>query len=119
MLMERPPIKGTAVIVLQQININKFNKTKKDYFKNIIEETNRPLNKFIFSGDIGSPYGVMLIAPIYQEGDLEKLEDELERKVKGIRIKTAFVSDILTGNLGFRKIDNRKTRTYGRIAIET
>lgn len=112
MLMQNPPIKGIAVIILQQINIKKFNKTRKDYLKNIIEETETPLNKFLLTGDIGSPYGLLLIAPLYQDGDLERLENELKIKVKGVKIKTSMISDRLIGNLGFRKIDNTKTRLF-------
>lgn len=112
MLMKNPPIKGVAVVVLQQINIKKFNKTRKAYLENIIEDTKAPLNKFLLTGDIGSPYGLLLIAPLYQDGDLERLEDELKNKVKGIKIKTSVVSEKLIGDLGFRKIDNTKTRVF-------
>lgn len=112
MLMNNPPVKGIAVILLQQLNIGKFNKTRKNYFLNIIQETNKPLNKFIFTGDIGAPYGLLLIAPLYQEGDLEKLEEELRINVKGVKIKSSILSETLIGNLGFRKIDNPHTRSY-------
>lgn len=116
--MDKPPVKGTAVFVVEQVNIGDFNKSKADLFKYRLSDEGLPLNKFIFSGDMGSPYGLLLIAPIYENGDLEKLESELLQTAKGTRVKTALVSDILLGNLGYRKLEGTRTHLYKRLQEE-
>lgn len=113
--MAKPPIKGTAVFILEQMEISKFNNSKKEYLKYRLAEEDTPLNRFIFSGDIGSPYGLIVIAPLYKEGDLEKLESELLHAAKGTKIRTSMVSNIIVGELGYRKIDVKKTHLYKRL----
>ena len=102
----------------QQIDIGEFNKNKKEYFKYRLADENTPLNKSIFSGDIGSPYGLLIIVPLYKDGDLEKLETELEQVAKGTKIQTSIISNILVGNLGFRKIESIHTHLYKRLQEE-
>ena len=73
---------------------------------------------YVFEGDIGSPYGVMLITPIFSNGNLDKAEDIIRQKVKGSLVKTSVVTDVLVGNLGFRKIDTIKTWPYETLVKE-
>ncbi len=113
--MSKPPIKDTVVFVLKQLDIEKFNKNKKEYFKYRLVDEDALLNKFLFSGDLGSPYGLLLMAPTYKNGDLERLEKELVQEAKGTVIQTSIVSDIIVGNLGYRKIDNTKTHLYKKL----
>ncbi|MCL4372095.1 hypothetical protein M1373_02115, partial [Candidatus Marsarchaeota archaeon] len=111
--MDNPPIKDTAVLIAKQIEIGKFNVKHTDWFKNnIFEPETIPLNKYIFEGDIGSPYGVMRIAPLYKNGDLEELEKQSYKITEGIEIESSIITDILVGKLGYRKIDTQKTRVY-------
>ena len=104
--MDKPPIKDTAVIVINQIDVGKFNKKRTEWLTDAIEEsTEVPLNKYIFSGDIGSPYGIIHISPIYKDGEVEKLEADILKITSGIRVETSIISKILVGKLGYRKID--------------
>lgn len=112
--MERPPIKGTAVFLLEQIDIGEFNKHRQDYFKYLLSDTG-VLNKFIFVGDIGSPYGSLFIAPLYKNGDLEHLERDLLSASKGTIARTSMVSDTLVGTLGFRKMESKQTHLYTKL----
>lgn len=113
--MNKPPVKDTAVIILKQEDIGEFNKYKKEFFKFRLADENVLLNKFIFSGDIGSPYGLLLIAPLYKDGDLEKLEADIMKMAKGAKLQTSVISNILIGNLGFRKIESKHTHLYKRL----
>ncbi len=115
--MSSPPIKDIAVIMMPQINMKKFNLHKTEYFAEVISDENTPLNKYIFEGDVGSPYGVMLIAPLYKEGDLELLEHGLNA-IKGVKVQSSVVSETLIGSLGFRKIDLTKSWIYKAAAEE-
>ncbi len=110
--MEKPPVKDIAAIIMEQINIEEFNSNKIEYLRHRLVDTGFPLNRYLYTGDIGAPYGILLIAPLYKEGDLEKLEAEISSVTKGIKLKTSLISSILVGNLGFRKIDNTKTHWY-------
>lgn len=117
--MKNPPIKDVAVINLEQVDIGKFNSTRKDYLLHQIDENDTSLNKYLYTSDIGSPYGIILVAPLYKEGDLDALVSSLNAVAKGVRIKTSLVSSILVGNLGFRKIDPTKTLLYRYIKSQT
>lgn len=113
--MGNPPIKNVAITILKQENINEFNKSKKEYFLHRIEDDNSLLNKYIYTGDIGAPYGILLISPLYFEGELEKIETLLNQIVKGVKINSSLVSKVLVGKFGFRKIDIKQTLWYRNV----
>lgn len=110
--MKNPPVKDVAVINLEQVDIGKFNNHRKEYMLHRRDEGDTLLNRYLYNTDIGSPYGIMLVAPLYKEGDLDALVSSLSAVAKGVRIKTSIVSSILVGNLGFRRIDPTKTLWY-------
>ena len=111
--MDNPPIKDTVVLMTKQIEIDKFNVKHTDWFKNVIFEPETiPLNNYIFEGDIGSPYGVMRIAPLYKNGGLEELEKQNYKITEGIEIESSIITNILVGKLGYRKVDITKTWIY-------
>ena len=82
------------------------------YISDSVDDTNTDLNKYIFSGDIGSPYGVMRIAPLYKNGDLEELEKRIYAITDGIEVESSIITNILVGKLGYRKVDITKTWIY-------
>ncbi len=110
--MGKPPIKDVAIMLIKQKDLLKFQKKRKEWLLDVITEGNTPLNKYILSGDVGSPYGILRTLPIYQNGDLEKIENTISKMIKGAEIKTSMLSEILTGRLGFRKIDIKETWLY-------
>ncbi|EQD36914.1 transcriptional regulator, AsnC family [mine drainage metagenome] len=116
--MDKPPIKDTAVIMVTQIDIGKINARRREWLTDVIWEKDTPLNKYIFNGDVGSPYGVIRIAPIYNDGELEKLENNILNISKGIEIGSSIISKMLVGRLGYRKIDTTKTWTYEALSKE-
>lgn len=118
MYMKKPPAKGVGIFIAEQRNIGLFNEHREDYLKELILDGKEPLNRYLFEGDIGSPYGVMLITPIFSNGNLDKAEDIIRQKVKGSLVKTSVVTDVLVGNLGFRKIDTIKTWPYETLVKE-
>ena len=116
--MDKPPIKDVAIIVVEQLDVNRFNAHKKEYFLETISEEETPLNTYVFVGDIGSPYGILLVAPLYKDGDLERIESRLSEHMPGCRIRTSLISNTLVGNLGLRKIDTTKTWVYDTLVKE-
>ena len=116
--MEKPPVKDIAVIIAAQLDVNKFNAHREEYLREIISDEDMPLNKYVFAGDIGSPYGVLLMAPLYRDGDLERIEAKLGAHLYGSELRTSLISSTLVGNLGLRKIDTTKTWVYDTLAKE-
>ena len=110
--MDNPPIKDTAVLIAKQVDISKYNSKNKEWLLDSILDQNTPLNKYIFNGDIGSPYGVIRIAPLYKNGDLEELEKRIYAITEGIEVGSSIITNILVGKLGYRKVDTQKTRVY-------
>ena len=53
------------------------------------------------------------MAPIYEDGGMERLKEEMQGKVKGIRIKSAVMTNFLIVNLGFRRFDMEESSTAG------
>ncbi len=116
--MTKPPVKDTAIVILEQTDIDEFNKHKKDYFKYRLAEENTLLNKFLLSGDLGAPYGILIVIPVYKNGDLDKIEKELAEVARGTKIHISLISDILVGNLGYRKIESKYTHLYKKLQEE-
>ena len=110
--MDNPPIKDTAVFVAEQINLGKYNKNKENHFREEIVDEGKPLNRYIFVGDIGSPYGVILIAPLYNSSDFDTAEQRLWDTIKGARIKASIITTMLVGRLCYRNIYPEKTWIY-------
>ena len=110
--MDNPPIKDTVVLIAKQIDINKYNAKHREWLLDSILDSNATLNKYIFDGDIGSPYGFIRIAPLYKNGDLEELEKHNYSISDGIEIESSIITNILVGKLGYRKVDITKTWIY-------
>ena len=110
--MDNPPIKDTAVLMTKQIEMQKINFNRTKWLRDSVDDTNTDLNKYIFSGDIGSPYGVIRIAPLYKNGDLEELEKRIYAITDGIEVGSSIITNILVGKLGYRKIGITKTWIY-------
>ncbi|MCL5433936.1 MAG: hypothetical protein M1538_03085 [Candidatus Marsarchaeota archaeon] len=110
--MKIPPIKYNAILLLKQLDIRKFIKVRNAYLLNTIQDTPTPLNKYILSGDIGAPYGVLRIVPIFNDNDLTNIINEIDMLKSEIEIRTLIITDILVGTLGYRKIDNTLSTQY-------
>ncbi len=67
---------------------------------------------FAYDADVSSPYGIAVIAPIYNDSELEELLEMIKEKVKGINVTYSIITNQLIGKIGFRKFDMTKTRSY-------
>jgi hypothetical protein len=63
-------------------------------------------------GNIESPDGVMYIAPIFKDGDLEAITRDLTNTVEGIELHSLIVSDVIVGELCYRRFDNLYSSQY-------
>lgn len=111
--MDSLPLKYTALLVSNQVNISQFDKGKREYFKYVLNDINAITNKFILLGDIGAPYGMLSILPIFEDLDLQKTEDSLRNMFgSGIEPHTMIIIQLLIGNLGFRRLNSKDTVQY-------
>ena len=110
--MQNPPIKDIAVFIVKQLNIKKFIEYRKEWLLNVLNDNKEPLNKYIFEGDLGSPYGLIHAVPSYKDGDVELMEQELSVSTKGVEIETSIITKFLVGNLSHRKLDMKEPILY-------
>ncbi len=109
------PIRYAAFLYVVQKDVVKFNRSRKHYLRSVIEESKHPVDKYVQVEDVSAPYGFILIAPIFDEGELERLEQEIRENAKGTILRTSLITRVLVGNLGYRRFDMKESMTYKRV----
>ncbi len=109
--MRSLPVKYIGIIFLVIDDTNKFDESRPDFLVNIIKEDTNLANYYSLVGDIGTPYGVILFRPVFDNKDLEAVSRELSR-IKGASIKIAIATDLILGELCLRKFDSGYSRQY-------
>ena len=104
-IMTRPQNLYSALIYLKQTDMLKFIRHRTESLSAIVEDKGYPVNKFAYVGNTSSPYGTVLIAPIYEEGGLVALREELDARIKGAEQNVSVVAEVLLGNIGYRRAD--------------
>ncbi len=117
-IMETMPKVGAAIFIAKQRNVGLFNEHRKEYLSELISDSDEVMNRYVFVGDIGSPYGIILISPLFNQGDLENVEESVKKVAKGSIIRTSVITDVLIGSLGFRRLDLTKTWAYETLVKE-
>ena len=110
--MQTPPIKDTAVFIVKQLNVKKFLEHRRGWLSNALDDNDGPLNKYIFEGDIGSPYGLIHVSPSYKDGDVELIEQDLNLSTKGTKIETSLITKFLVGSFSYRKLGIKGSILY-------
>ncbi len=108
--MSNLPLKYNLILKCEQKNINEFNSKRLEYLLHTIDDTRTPINKYALIVDIGATYGLLLIAPIFN--DNEDIEAEIKRHTNGITISTSIITRIIIGELGYRRINRLDTPQY-------
>lgn len=110
---ESLPLKYSALIITNQIEMSIFDKEKRNLFKYILEDTGKITNRFVLLGDIGAPYGMLSIMPVFDDLDIQKTETSFYNLFgANIESKTVIIIRLLIGNLGFRRMDNKESVQY-------
>ena len=78
----------------------------------VVRDTDTPTNRYVLTGDVGAPYGVIRVLPVYDEQDITKLENTLKEMKDTIEVKYLQVMQTVIGEWGYRRIDNTITRQY-------
>jgi len=112
--MRSLPIKYNILFVCPQTDLSVFNLHRREYLMHLIDLPKTPTSTYTLVGDIGLPYGVLFIAPSYS-GNLQESEDLLSRFLKGAKINSNIIVEILVGSLGYRRIDPKVTYQYPKL----
>lgn len=103
--LDKLSMKYLAAFFIKIINSKEFSRTRKVLLDHIVEEIDRPTNRYSLIGDIGSPYGAVLVSPVYDSADVDLIRKKLS-EVKGIEVKTAVATNVLVGKICYRRFDN-------------
>jgi len=109
------PTRYIAFLYVVQKDIVLFNSNRQEYLSKIIEESEHPVDKYAQVEDVSAPYGFILLAPIFDEGELEKLQDEIKTTAKGTSLRTSLITRVLIGSLGYRRFNMKESMTYKRM----
>ncbi len=98
-------IKYIAAIFVKVTDQKLYYETRDSLLKDIIYRSGTPIDRYALAGDITTPFGVMMLMPIFDEADLDNAVHVLGN-AKGTTIKTAIITNNLLGKLCYRKFDN-------------
>ncbi len=104
-------IKYIGIVIIETTNPKEVIETRDNLLIEELEYVDYA-NKYALIGNISIPEGIMLFAPVYTDGDLEKIAENLKAKLNGVKIKTSIVTNIILGTLCFRRFDVGYTRQY-------
>jgi Lrp/AsnC family leucine-responsive transcriptional regulator len=111
--MKNPQTKYTALLYMEQINMSVFNSNRIRFLEYVIEDTITPTNRFVFEGDVSTPRGILFVAPIFENEDLNSLQEGLEIAVgHNVGIKSYVVTNVILGSFEFNKIDKAYSNQY-------
>jgi DNA-binding Lrp family transcriptional regulator len=105
------PIQYNAVFITETNNYNEFTKNQDQRYMDIIKETNPPINKYVFRGDMGIPDSIFQICPVFNETTFQKAREELG-STSGTKTDSMIITDIVVGSLCYRNFDPRYTTIY-------
>lgn len=111
------PIKYVGLVLLTYESGEKYAEARPNLLKEVIAET--PLiNKYAYEGDIGAPTSILMIMPVFKEGELDRALEYLRANVKGVIPSSLIATDILAGHFCYRRFDNEFSRQYRLLSEE-
>ncbi|MCL4379716.1 MAG: Lrp/AsnC family transcriptional regulator [Candidatus Marsarchaeota archaeon] len=113
--MSKLPIRYRVIVIMKQINIQQYASTRNRYFSYTLQDEGLLTNKLSLMGDLGSPYGQILILPMYSDTNPDKIEEELRKVIKGVKLQTTVITDIVLGSICDNKIEKESTFMYDKL----
>lgn len=109
--------KYTAILFIDVINMKQFDASRSRLLFETIKDT--PLtNKYAITGDIGTPQSYILAMPVFNDGDLISTEEDIKKKISGIRMRKMVITDDVIGSLCYRRLDSTYTNQYKLLVEE-
>ncbi|MGC8622908.1 MAG: AsnC family transcriptional regulator [Candidatus Micrarchaeia archaeon] len=106
------PIKYFAIIRVEIQNMEDFLAKGKNYFLYMMQDKGMLTNKVIISGDIGAPYSMISVHPVYMEEGLDKIEEDIYGMLKGVKVSSTIVSEIILGSICLNKLETVEMPIY-------
>jgi DNA-binding Lrp family transcriptional regulator len=113
--MNRYNVKYNAMIVTKVVNEGIFLKDREKFLRYVIKDYEALANRFALMGEILAPFGNVFIAPILREGELEAELEWLNTQIGGIGIDSSIVTQIILGELCYRRVDNKHSNQMKRL----
>ncbi len=109
--MENLPMRYLGMLIVETESPKEVKKTR---HKLLLDELEYGYiaSKYALMGNIGMPEGIMLFAPIVNEGDLDNFADHLKSEFKGTVVRTLIATEILVGSLCYRRPDMAHFKRY-------
>ena len=115
--LEKLPIKYTAMLFLEHIEMDKFRKTRQNLLMEAIKDT-KLTNKYALTGNIDTPHSYLLAMPVFNEDDLISTEEYIKKNIGGIRLSKIIIIKNIVGSLCYRRLDNTYTNQYKLLVEE-
>jgi len=110
--MNNLPLRYLAIVIAETRNMRDFIRNGKEFFMYMMKDKDLPTNKFVVEGDLGSPYGIFAIIPVYDEHGLEETEEALRSISNGIKISSTVVTGTILGSICLNKLEPRELPIY-------
>ena len=105
------PIKYNVGFFLYVHKEKAFNETRAKLLREIIEYGDI-ISKYTMNTDLQIPNSIFLIMPMMGDGNLNVAENHIEENIKGINLSRIIITEILLGELCYRRFDRAYTRQY-------
>ena len=113
--MKSVPVRYIGMLFEAFIDRKQFDSHRKEFLIDIIKETESPLTRYLLVGDVGIPHGGIHFLPVFNDGDLDRSKEFLQKLNKGLAIESSMISEILVGSFCYRKFDNTYSSQYERL----
>ncbi len=100
--MQNVPARYIAVMMVKIVDRGEFNRAMEEALWETIREIGEATDRYLLGGRIQIPDGILCIAPVFWNAGLPELQEELESRIKGVRVENMVMTDILVGKLCYR-----------------
>ncbi len=110
------PLKYTSFMFVDIVDLSLFRKARPQLLLEAIKDTG-VVNKYSLANETWIPESFLMVMPVFAEDDLIATEDEIKRKITGIRFRKMLVTKMIIGSFCFRKFDTAYTNQH-RLLVE-
>lgn len=112
--LQNLPLKYNALLFAEFVTGKQFASTQNTFLSEMIQYTRHPTNKYILVGETTSPSSLLLIAPIFKDGEIEGFL-KLGQIIGGVKVRALTITDVLVGSLCYRLFDNEHSWQWDRL----
>ena len=110
--LDKLPVKYIGIILMRVIDPNKYPSKKKAILSNIINKSNSEISNYVVVGDIGSPLATLFFKPVFNEGEINKTNEEFKKLKSAIDTNILIITDVILGKFCYRRFDPTYSEQY-------